>query len=115
MTNQYSESEITKMINSYKKKQLRDKKKYDENKDNEDFKVKNRARAKAHYEANKEMKQKTYKKNKEVLNCRSLYNYYKYHSRINEFIVKFPEKCEVLQNHGFVIDNDSGSDSEVPS
>lgn len=112
MTSQYSESEINKMINSYKKRQLRDKKKYDKNKDNEDFKIKNRERARAHYLANKEMKQNNYKKNKEVLNCRSLYNYYKYHSRINEFIDKFPEKCEVLQNYGFVIDSGSGSGSE---
>jgi len=112
MTSQYSENEINKMINSYKKRQLRDKKKYDKNKDNEDFKVKNRARAKAHYEANKEMKQNTYKKNKELLNCRSLYNYYNYHSRSNEFIEKYPDKCEVLRNHGFVIDSGSGSGSE---
>lgn len=112
MTNQYSESEITKMINAYKKKQIRDKKKYEENKNNEEFIKKNRARAKAHYLANKEMKKNTYNKNKEVLNCRSLYNYYKYHSRQNEFIEKFPHKCEVLRNHGFVIDNDSGSGSD---
>lgn len=107
----YSEDQINKMIISYKKRQARDKAKYDKNKDNEEFKAKNRARAKSHYQANKELKLKKYQDNKDLLKSRSLYNYYKYHNRINEFIDKYPDKVELMNNHGFTISN-SGSGSD---
>lgn len=105
----YSEDQINKMITSYKKRQARDKAKYDKNKDSEEFKNKNRERAKSHYQANKELKKSKYQDNKELLKSRSLYNYYKYHNRENEFITKYPLKVELMNNHGFSISG-SGSD-----
>ena len=105
----YSEEKINKILSSYKKRLERDRAKYQKNKDNEEFKAKNRARAKSHYEANKELKKTKYQDNKDLLKSRSLYNYYKYHNRINEFIEKYPEKVKILNNHGFSISG-SGSD-----
>ena len=104
----FSEQKINSILESYKKRIIRDKKKYDKNKDKEEFIQNNRARAKAHYEANKEIKAKKYQDNKDLLKCKSLYNYYKYHNRSNEFIEKFPDKVVFMKSYGLSL---SGSDT----
>ncbi len=99
---------INNILDSYKRRVEKDKIKYLKNKDNEDFKIANRARAKAHYEANKELKAKKYQDNKELLKCKALLNYYKYHNRINDFIEKYPDKVDLMKSYGL---NCSGSGS----
>jgi len=103
----FSEDKINAILNSYKKRVIRDKKKYDKNKDKEEFIKQNRARAKAHYDANKEIKATKYQNNKDLLKCKSLFNYYKYHNRSNEFIDKFPDKVVFMKSYGLSI---SGSE-----
>jgi len=98
--NNYSEEEINKIIQHYKNQKQKDKDKYLKNKDNEDFKIKNRERARLHYQNNKDKKAVKYQENKELLNTKSLLQYYKYNDKIETFKNKYPEKVEVLMKHG---------------
>tara|TARA_R110001592_G_scaffold92299_1_gene269261 strand:+ start:445 stop:789 length:345 start_codon:yes stop_codon:yes gene_type:complete len=102
-TDIYDTEKIEKIITLYKKSKARDKAKYEKKKADPDFVSSNRARAKAHYEANKEVKATEYKNNKEYLKNKSLFNYYRSNDRIDEFREKYPEKCECLINHGVVV------------
>ena len=96
-----SDSDIKKVIQSYEKKRQREKIYYHEQKkNNEDFKLKNRERAKEHYLKNKDKRKDKYDENKELLQIKSLISYYKKHDRINEFMTKYPEKVEIIgKNH----------------
>ena len=98
----YTEEKINHILELYKRHRIRDKVKYQKKKQQEGFAEKNRARAKAHYEANKEIKLTKYKDNKEILNAKSLYNYYKKNDKIDIFKDKHQEKYELLNNYGLV-------------
>tara|TARA_R110000824_G_scaffold393817_1_gene593204 strand:+ start:56 stop:370 length:315 start_codon:yes stop_codon:yes gene_type:complete len=100
MTDIYDDVKIQKIISSYKKQRERDRIKYINRKDNDVFIEQNKARSKAHYEANKPTKSKLYQDNKEFLKCRSLFNYYRFNNRIDEFRSKYPTKVSLLHDHG---------------
>lgn len=100
---EYTESELNKMITSYKKMKSREQRKYDKKKDDEDFKIKNRQRAKNHYMKNKETKAIKYASDKELLKSRSLFNYYKNNDRMDDFISKHPSKVQILKDKGLFI------------
>jgi hypothetical protein len=100
--NNYTETEINHILESYKKIKNTNKKYYDKIKDTDEFKKKNRERAKKHYHENKaykKTKKDDYEKNKTFLNARSSYKYYKTRNRLDEFIEKFPDKYELVMNH----------------
>ncbi len=108
----FDNDKITKIIDSYKKRRERDRAKYLRNKDDPNFVQQNRARAKAHYDAHyKETKKINYQNNKEFNQVKSLYYYYKRTNKIDQFMKKYPQKIEILTNHGFSIDSGSGSGS----
>ena len=92
---------IKKVIQSYEKKRQREKIYYHEQKKNdEDFKLKNRERAKEHYTKNKNKRKDKYNENKELLQIKSLISYYKKNDRIDDFITKYPEKVQIIgKNH----------------
>ena len=71
-------------------------------KDNEDFKIKNRERAKNHYNNNKEIKLQKYQDNKEVMNAKSTYYYYKKNNKLDIFKEKKMDKYELLQSINFI-------------
>tara|TARA_R110000765_G_scaffold426304_1_gene541503 strand:+ start:30 stop:371 length:342 start_codon:yes stop_codon:yes gene_type:complete len=102
--NGFNEDQIQKIITSYKKKADREKCNYLNYKDNEEFKIKNRAKAKAHYDSNKDVKKEKYQNNKDFLRARSLYNYYKYNNKIDIFKTKHTEKCDILKQHGLMVE-----------
>ena len=104
MATEYSESELNKMIISYKKMRAREQRKYLKKKESPEFIVQNRARAKSHYEAHKEIKAKNYQENKELYKFKSLYNYYKINDKLNKFIEKYPERVQYLNDHGFKVE-----------
>jgi hypothetical protein len=110
---QYSEDDLQKIIESYKKTQARERRKYERRKQNPNFVIQNRERAKAWYEANKELKSKNYSDNKQFLNCRSLYNYYKRQNRIDQFIEKYPDKVSYLESQGCVVSSGGTTTSSV--
>ena len=100
MTDIYDDAKIQKIITLYKKQRERDHIKYMNKKDDEVFIKQNNARAKAHYQANKETKATKYQDNKDFLKCRSLFNYYRLNDRIDEFVSKYPNKVSLLHDHG---------------
>ena len=62
--------------------------------------MKNRERAKEHYNNNKEEKKEKYESDKEFLKSRSLYNYYKKVDKVNKFEEKYPDKVHMLKIRG---------------
>ena len=95
-----TDEQINKILSDYKKKQQREKDYYHKvAKHDDDFKLKNRARAKAHYEKNKEVKKEKYKNNTDFLKAKSLYNYYKKNERVEDFKTKHSEKYDLIKNY----------------
>lgn len=96
--NNYSEEQINRILTSYKNKLDKENKYYHEvSKNKEDFIIKNRARAKAHYEKKgKDMKKEKYELNKDIMKGKSLFNYYKRRDNIEGFKKKHPETYNIL-------------------
>jgi len=101
-TQEFTQDKINDIVNLYKRHRIRDKAKYQKNKLREGFNEKNRERAKAHYQANKEIKATKYKDNKDILNAKSLYNYYKRNDKIEDFKTKHVDKFNLLTTNGFI-------------
>ena len=105
MDNQFnlSEEQINKILTNYKKKAEREKQYYHNvAKHDEDFKAKNRAMAKAHYDNNKSLKKDKYETNKDFLKSKSLFNYYRKNDRIEDFQNKHSDKYELLKKKGVI-------------
>ena len=92
--NNYSDEQIEKILTNYKNKRDRENKYYHNiSKNNEDYRLKNRERAKAHYDkVGKEMKRKRYEENKELIKAKSLLQYYKKKDDIKTFKEKHNDK-----------------------
>ena len=101
-----TEAQIAKILTDYKKKRERENKYYHEvKKHDEEFKAKNRERAKNHYHSKgKDMKSNQYQDNKEFVKARSLYNYYKKRDNLDTFKEKHDDKCKILIEKGFQIE-----------
>lgn len=100
-----TEKQIEKVLTDYKKKRERENKYYHEvSKHSEEFKSKNRERAKNHYhKKGKDMKKNQYEDNKEFVKARSLYTYYKKNNNLEKFKEKHECKCKILIEKGYVI------------
>jgi len=97
-----SDKQISNIIEAYNKRREYEKQRYHNIKDTDDFKMKNRARAKAHYELNKEKKLQKYQDNKDILNAKSTYRYYKNIDKLDFFKEKKSEKYELLKSINFI-------------
>ena len=100
-----SPEQIDKILANYKKKRERENKYYHEvSKDNEEYKIKNRERAKAHYhKSGKDMKKEKYESNKEILQIKSLFNYYKKTDKLDVFKEKHQDKYNILIDKGIIL------------
>tara|TARA_R110000737_G_scaffold55487_4_gene78641 strand:- start:424 stop:738 length:315 start_codon:yes stop_codon:yes gene_type:complete len=98
----YTEDKTKHILELYKKSRIRDKAKYQQNKLKEGFNEKNRERANAHYKANKEIKTTKYKDNRDVLNAKSLYNYYNRNDKVELFKTKHVNKYNLLITQGLL-------------
>ena len=96
--------QIERILSNYKNKRQRENKYYhDVTKNKEEFKLKNRERAKAHYENGyKDKKKEKYQNNKELLKSKSLFNYYRKNDKIDIFKEKHEEKYKILVDIGFI-------------
>ncbi len=99
---EYSEEEIQRILKLYKQNKEKNKDNYQKIKDTEEFKIKNRERAKAHYHENKELKKKHYEQNKELIKARTSYHYYLNKDRVDEFKEKYPERYEKLVHVNYI-------------
>ena len=100
----YSDAQILKIVNNYKKAREREMNNYLNVKDTDEFKILNRQRAKKHYHSEKGKKKKElyYQQNNELLKCKSMLQYYKYNNRVDDMKTKYPEKCEYLRDNGII-------------
>lgn len=101
-----SDIEIQKIVSMYKSQREKDKERYEKIKDTDEFKIKNRARAKAHYEKTREIRQKRYLDERDLRLAKNSYYYYKRNNNIQLFKEKHNEKYELLKKCGYISFND---------
>jgi len=96
--------QIARVLTNYKNKRIRENKYYHEvTKNKEEFKIKNRERAKLHYDNGyKEKKKEKYSNNKDILKNKALYNYYKKNDKLDIFKDKHKDKYDMLSDKGFI-------------
>ena len=99
---EFNDNEIEHILKLYKQRREKDKERYDKIKDTDEFKLKNRQRAKEHYHKNKDIKKNIYELDKEFIKCRNNYNYYKKQNREEEFKNKYPDRYELLVNRNYI-------------
>tara|TARA_R100000541_G_scaffold58278_1_gene69308 strand:+ start:430 stop:726 length:297 start_codon:yes stop_codon:yes gene_type:complete len=91
-----SDDQTHAILEAYKRKRAKEKERYDKLKTDPDFVQRNRDRARAYYIAHRDRKQETYKMNKEIKSAKSLFHYYKSQGREDEFILKYPQKYDLI-------------------
>ena len=85
-----------KILSAYKQKRAKEKERYERNKADPEFVKRNRERAKAYYLANKDKTRETYKMNAEIRGAKSLLTYYESQGRVDEFILKYPQRYALI-------------------
>ena len=101
-TSEFTDEQIKKILSSYEAKRNKEKERYMEIHNTEEFKIKNRERAKRYYDSHKEDKKQKYQDNKLFVNAKSAFYYYKRTNRLDTFETKCHDKCEVLRANNFV-------------
>ena len=102
----FTEEQISDILKNYKTQKDRSKDYYHKVKDTEEFKMKNRARAKKHYENGYNVKRKDeYKNNADVIKAKNLYYYYKKTHKIDLFKEKHSDKYETLVSINYITDD----------
>tara|TARA_R110000796_G_scaffold142248_2_gene258777 strand:- start:508 stop:831 length:324 start_codon:yes stop_codon:yes gene_type:complete len=97
------EEKINHIIQQYKLKKEREYNNYHNvNKLNEDYMIKNKERAKAHYDLHSDDRKLKYKETAEISKAKSSYNYYKKTNNIQKFRDKFPEREKLLTDIGIL-------------
>ena len=105
----FNELQVNKIIQSYKKKQAREKMNYENKKDMVGFKEANQVKSREYHLKNKDKIKERYIQNKDVMNARSLFNYYKRTNRLDVFMNKHKVKYDLLVTHGLISGSGSGS------
>jgi hypothetical protein len=112
---EFTEEQIIDILNQYKLHKQRMQERYERIKDTDEFRKQNRARAKAHYQQNKEKKRQKYLQNKDIINARNIYYYYKNSvQNIDLFIERHPEKYNLLKSNGYFNDQKPSSSTDTP-
>jgi hypothetical protein len=114
MSFELSEAQIQNILQSYKNKREREKQRYQEVKDSEDFKSYNRNKARQHYINNKDKYKERYNDKKDFIKARNSYYYYKKTNNIEKFKNKHPERYELLEKIDYfnVLNPSSSSSTE---
>ncbi len=98
-----TDTRIQQILKSYNNKRVKEKERYNRIKDSEEFKIKNRERAKNHYQKNKDIKLNRYKDDKEFLTAKGSYYYYKKNDKLDIFKEKYPDKIKILSERNIII------------
>tara|TARA_R110000803_G_scaffold166162_1_gene229507 strand:+ start:164 stop:472 length:309 start_codon:yes stop_codon:yes gene_type:complete len=93
-----SDMRIKSILEQYERKRVREKERYESIKGTEEFKTQNRQRAREHYNLNKESKKTKYENDKDFMNARSSYYYYKRNDDLESFKERYPDKVKVLND-----------------
>lgn len=102
----YTDEQIKKILESHKNRTIKNKERYETIKDTDEFKALNRERAKNHYyRVGKEKKQNNYNKNRDLMNAKQCYSYYKNINKIELFKTRHIDKYKLLTDINFIKDN----------
>ena len=100
--NEINEPLIQKLMYQYERKRTREKERYNERKDDMEFILTNREKAKEYYQRNKDKKREKYAKDKDYLKARNQLYYYKSKDRLDFFKETFPDKVILLKSRNVV-------------
>ena len=100
---EFTDERIKSIINQYEKKREKEKARYALIKDTPDFIKQNRDRARSHYENNKDTKKERYESDKEFLNCKASYYYYRRINRLDLLKEKHPDKIKILAERNIIV------------
>jgi hypothetical protein len=114
-----TDAEISHILTQYKNRKESYKSWYNKIKDTEEFKKKNRERARQHYYKNgyKEKKAENYTEKIELNRAKNSFRYYKNNDRIDEYRTKYPDRYELLVsvNYCSLRDNNPSESTETSS
>lgn len=94
----YDNDKIIKVMNQYKRKQEKEKERYEKIKNDPEYKKKCCERSRLHYQKNKEKRAEKYNENKKYINAKQLLSYYTKNNKIEVFKVRHADKLELV-NH----------------
>ena len=97
---------IKSIVEAYERKRMKEKERYLIISQTEEFKAQNRARAKVHYESNKNVQKDKYISDKVFHNARSSYYYYRKANKLDYFRETFPDKIMILSERGVNIQSE---------
>ena len=98
-----TDTRIKLLLEQYERKRQKEKERYERIKTTPEFLEKNRMRARNYYHENKESKKNKYVENRELLNARSSYYYYKKQDKIELFKEKCPQKVKLLEQNNIQV------------
>ena len=101
----YTDEELANILTQYKKQRERVKKNYEKIKHTDDWKQRNRVNAKTYYHKHKDEVRGRYKEDAEFNRARSSYYYYKKQDRLQDFMIKYPGRMEILINRDYFRDS----------
>ena len=101
----YTDEELANILTQYKKQRERVKKNYEKIKHTDDWKQRNRVNAKTYYHKHKDEVRERYKEDAEFNRARSSYYYYKKQDRLQDFMIKYPGRMEILINRDYFRDS----------
>ena len=94
---------IKSIVEAYERKRMKEKERYQIISQTEEYKTKNRARSKIHYEANRDINKDKYLDDKVFHNARSSYYYYKKADKLEYFRETFPNKVNILAERSITV------------
>ena len=98
-----TDTRIKQLLEQYERKRKKEKERYERIKTTPEFLEKNRMRAKNYYHDHKESKKNKYIENRDLLNARSSYYYYKKLDKIELFKEKCPQKVKLLEENNIQV------------
>ena len=103
---EYTDEQITRILNAHKKKLEYDRGRYHKLKDNEEFKEKIKLHCKKKYERHREKiiekSLEYYHENKEIISLKNSYRYYNKINNLEKFNTKYPDGLKQLQEINYI-------------
>ena len=100
---EFSDEQIKQILERYKKSIQYNRDRYNTlRKHDEEYQKKNRERSKIHYDSHKDEKKQYYLDNREDINLKQKYRYYKNKDDLEAYKERFPDDYQKLVEMGFI-------------
>ncbi len=90
--------EVDKLLTAYKRKQQKEKERYERLKQNPEFVKQNRLRAKENYDKNKNKKYERYQQNLDLERAKSSFYYYLKKNNLDAFEARYPDRFKMVED-----------------